>query len=141
MHYVMHSLRNLFAIALLSIILGCSTFSNGPYHSCSRVGMKNFSVARLSSLPQLTSTQSSVMSINDETNHIETKTEKEKGDTKQGFVAKVQGQFGGKKFSRASLGKLGTSVFLSYGFVSNVFGVTCVSIAWFLASQRVRFIG
>jgi hypothetical protein len=140
-HYIMRSPRNLFAIALLSIILGCSAFSNVvPYRSSSRVGTKNIAIARLSSLPQVTSTQLTV-SFNDETNQIETKTESEEGDTKQGFSAKLKRRFAGKKFSRASLAKLGTSVLLSYGFVSNAFGVTCVSVAWFLSSQRVRFMG
>lgn len=139
-HYIMRSPRNLFATALLSIILGCSAFSNVPYRSSFRVETKNIAIARLSSLPQLTSTHLTE-SFNDETNQIETKTESEEGDTEQGFAAKLKRRIAGKKFSRASLAKLGTSVLLSYGFVSNAFGVTCVSVAWFLSSQRVRFMG
>jgi hypothetical protein len=59
-------------------------------------------------------------------------------NTNQGFVAKLKRRFGDQKFNRASLAKLGTSVPLCYGLISNVFGITCVSIAWFLASRRVR---
>lgn len=41
------------------------------------------------------------------------------------------------KFSRESLGKLGMSALLAYGFVSNVSGVIAVSCAWFIFCTRV----
>lgn len=40
------------------------------------------------------------------------------------------------KFSRESLGKMGMSALLAYGFVSNVSGVIAVSCAWFIFSRR-----
>ena len=52
---------------------------------------------------------------------------------KKGLFAR----FRGKKFDKASLAKLGGSVLLSYGFVSNVSGITCVSCAWYIASKKV----
>lgn len=55
-------------------------------------------------------------------------------ETKKGLFAR----FRGEKFDKASLAKLGGSVLLSYGFVSNVFGITCVSCAWYIASKKVR---
>lgn len=55
------------------------------------------------------------------------------GEPKKGLFAR----FRGKKFDRTSLAKLGGSVLLSYGFVSNVFGITCVSCAWYIASRKV----
>jgi len=42
------------------------------------------------------------------------------------------------KFNRESLGKLGMSALLAYGFVSNVSGVLAVSSAWFIFSKKVR---
>jgi hypothetical protein len=53
-------------------------------------------------------------------------------ETKKGLFAR----FRGEKFDKASLAKLGGSVLLSYGFVSNVFGITCVSCAWYIASKK-----
>lgn len=41
------------------------------------------------------------------------------------------------KLSRESLGKLGMSALLAYGFVSNVSGVIAVSSAWFIFCKRV----
>ncbi len=41
------------------------------------------------------------------------------------------------KLSRESLGKLGMSALLAYGFVSNVSGVIAVSSAWFIFCTRV----
>mmetsp|Transcript_15664 Transcript_15664/g.33078 ORF Transcript_15664/g.33078 Transcript_15664/m.33078 type:complete len:264 (-) Transcript_15664:366-1157(-) len=40
------------------------------------------------------------------------------------------------KFNRESLGKLGVSALLAYGFVSNVSGIIAVSCAWFIFSKR-----
>eukprot|EP00571_Detonula_confervacea_P000825 CAMPEP_0172328682 /NCGR_PEP_ID=MMETSP1058-20130122/60482_1 /TAXON_ID=83371 /ORGANISM="Detonula confervacea, Strain CCMP 353" /LENGTH=147 /DNA_ID=CAMNT_0013045809 /DNA_START=380 /DNA_END=823 /DNA_ORIENTATION=- len=40
------------------------------------------------------------------------------------------------KFNRESLGKLGLSAMLAYGFVSNVSGVIAVSSAWFIFSKK-----
>jgi len=44
------------------------------------------------------------------------------------------------KFSRESLGKMGMSALLAYGFVSNVSGVIAVSCAWFIFSRRVSLL-
>lgn len=46
--------------------------------------------------------------------------------------------FGGDrmKFDKATMAKLGVSMVLSYGFVSNVSGCICVSICWFLFSKQ-----
>ncbi|KAL7552138.1 hypothetical protein ACHAWF_015347 [Thalassiosira exigua] len=41
-----------------------------------------------------------------------------------------------KQLNKASLGKLGMSALLAYGFVSNVSGVVAVSCAWFIFSKR-----
>lgn len=54
---------------------------------------------------------------------------------KKGFWSKI---FGVQKMDKATLASLGTSVILSYGFVSNAFGCTAVSCAWYIASRRVR---
>lgn len=59
--------------------------------------------------------------------------------THRSLLQRLKKSFGGEKFSRKFLAKLGTSVLLSYGFVSNIFAITCVSIAWFLSCRRVGF--
>ena len=56
------------------------------------------------------------------------------------FVTTIKEFFTNKtKFNRESLGKLGVSALLAYGFVSNVSGVLAVSSAWFIFSKRVSF--
>jgi hypothetical protein len=55
------------------------------------------------------------------------------------FLGTLKSFFSNKnnKFSRESLGKLGMSALLAYGFVSNVSGVIAVSCAWFIFCTRV----
>lgn len=145
----MRSPRNLIALAFLSILLKCSAFSNVPFRSCSPVETTK-GIGQVSFLPRQASTPArltaSADNDPDETNRIEaksneteiiSKSEESVDDTTQGFVAKLKLRFGDQKFNRSSLAKLGTSVPLCYGLISNVFGITCVSVAWFLASQRV----
>lgn len=61
-------------------------------------------------------------------------TESIKGDS---LLSTIRGAFTNKKkFNRESLGKMGMSALLSYGFVSNVSGVIAVSSAWFIFSKK-----
>jgi len=55
------------------------------------------------------------------------------------FFGTLKSFFSNKKnkFSRESLGKLGMSALLAYGFVSNISGVIAVSCAWFIFCTRV----
>ncbi len=55
------------------------------------------------------------------------------------FFGALKSFFSNKKnkFNRESLGKLGMSALLAYGFVSNVSGVIAVSSAWFIFCKRV----
>jgi len=54
------------------------------------------------------------------------------------FFGTLKSFFSNKKnkFSRESLGKLGMSALLAYGFVSNISGVIAVSCAWFIFCTR-----
>lgn len=60
-------------------------------------------------------------------------------DSQSSFWGALKSFFSNKKnkFSRESLGKMGMSALLAYGFVSNVSGVIAVSCAWFIFSKRV----
>lgn len=60
-------------------------------------------------------------------------------DSQSSFLEAVKSFFSSKKgkFSRESLGKMGMSALLAYGFVSNVSGVIAVSCAWFIFSKKV----
>ena len=60
-------------------------------------------------------------------------------DSQSSFWGALKSFFSNKKnkFSRESLGKMGMSALLAYGFVSNVSGVIAVSCAWFIFSRRV----
>ena len=57
------------------------------------------------------------------------------------FFGALKSFFSNKKnkFNRESLGKLGMSALLAYGFVSNVSGVIAVSSAWFIFCKRVSW--
>ena len=63
-------------------------------------------------------------------------------DSQSSFWGALKSFFSNKKnkFSRESLGKMGMSALLAYGFVSNVSGVIAVSCAWFIFSRRVSLL-
>lgn len=57
------------------------------------------------------------------------------------FMGALKSFFSNKKnkLNRESLGKLGMSALLAYGFVSNVSGVIAVSCAWFVFCTKVSY--
>ena len=128
----------------VTVLRPCSAFSNVPDRCKSHFGVK----ARpfLPPVPFKTRTRlASTFGSDDEpletdisrtnsTRSVEMVTDDSVDEAKKkGFLGRYRGQ----KLTRASLAKLGGSVLLSYGFVSNVFGITCVSCAWYIASRKV----
>jgi hypothetical protein len=150
-------LSSALVLLLLHILHPSSAFSNSPSHLVS-----NFQVSTSHPrFPQSFHTSSFVKTRyrllsaeandNDETpletsdattNSTTTSTDElvENNNTTEtkGPFGKLKARLGGgTKFDKASLAKLGGSVLLSYGFVSNIFGITCVSCAWYIASKKV----
>lgn len=143
----------LFVILILHVVRPNSAFSNVPSRSFSHFGVndarrlrpptsRSFTVFKSSTYLAAAADDSDESLQINQTATNSTGSEEGVDDdnsvdkTKKGVFGKIFG--GRKKFNKASLAKLGGSVLLSYGFVSNVFGITCVNCAWYIASKKVR---
>jgi len=140
---------------LLILVVAALAFTADPciaFNGVSNNALKSFKVSsnagfapsssymsapqRRARLPNLSLSESTnddeVPNKNDETNTTPSSDENKK---KGGILSKVKSMFGSKPSDGLStkqrLAKMGLSCFLSYGFVSNMAIVVCVSLSWF----------
>lgn len=139
-----------FYLVLLSMLYQSNAFSSVSSRAASQFGMDtrprfapppsrshSFSTLHFAVSDDKDESMTTNQTLTNSTNSEKITESSIDNENKKGFFGKVFGR-GGTKFNKASLAKLGGSVLLSYGFVSNVFSITCVSCAWYIASRKVR---